>query len=104
MPRPRDENLLAAQLGQELYRLREAKGLTQVEAARMAGTSQSRIASIEAGRHAYTGRPTLPSPDLVARLAATYGVKRERLMLMAGYLPWVIDGTEADELIACLSK
>lgn len=104
MVRARDENLLAAQLGQELYRLREAKGLTQVVAARMAGTSQSRIASIEAGRHAYTGRPTLPSPDLVERLAATYGVKRERLLLMAGYIPWIIDGTEADKLIACMTQ
>jgi ribosome-binding protein aMBF1 (putative translation factor) len=57
---------LAMDLAETVYRAREAAGLTQTELARRMGTTQSAIASIEAGART-------PTVDLLERLARACG-------------------------------
>lgn len=45
-----DEELAAMRLEQQLVRLREARGLSQVQLARILGVSQQAVAKIESGR------------------------------------------------------
>ncbi|MHB1783998.1 MAG: helix-turn-helix domain-containing protein [Acidimicrobiales bacterium] len=50
-------------VAEELRRMRKASGLTQAQLAKLAGTSQPRLASYESGA-------AQPSPAMVARIAA----------------------------------
>lgn len=99
MALPRDEHKLSEHFGAFIYSLREARGLSQRAAARLVGVSQPRLVSLEQGRHASTGRPTLPSPDLCVKLAAAYNHPKELVLLVAGYTPWVVNPTEAERLL-----
>lgn len=99
MRKARNEAALSESFGALLYRLRSERNLSQRAAAGLIGISQSRLVGLEHGRDPHTGRPTLPSPDVVARIAAAYHYPKERLMLLAGYLPWCIDESEAAHLI-----
>ncbi|MNS51608.1 Helix-turn-helix domain protein [compost metagenome] len=102
MLQARDEAELSTRLGALLYRLREAKGLTTRAAASLIGISHSRVVALEHGRDAHTGRPTLPSPELAIRIAATYGYPKEQLLLLAGHAPWQLTEEQAQKAIACL--
>lgn len=71
------------------------------------GISQTRLVSLENGRDRNTGRPTIPSPELTARIALAYQYPKQRLQLLAGYTPWVLEETEVEpalELITIAAK
>jgi transcriptional regulator with XRE-family HTH domain len=101
---PRDEAQLSEAFGRLLYRLREGRGLSQRAAARLIGVSQARLASLEQGRHANTGLPTLPSPVLVTKVAQVFQYPREELLLLAGYNPWLLDEGEAARFVSRLCE
>ncbi|MGO9453595.1 MAG: helix-turn-helix transcriptional regulator [Candidatus Binataceae bacterium] len=63
-------------LGQVLKQQREAFALTQRELARKIGVKASHVAYLENGRR-------LPSLSLVARIADTLGLDKQRLFLLA---------------------
>lgn len=77
---PNPSTVLGRQLGDELRRLREASGLTTVQAADALDCTKGKISRIE------NGRVAVRMPDLTALMAA-YGVDneetRERLSVMA---------------------
>lgn len=104
MVQARDEKKLSERMGQLLYRLREARQLSQREAARQIGISQARLVSLEHGHDLHTGRPTLPSPELTFEIARAYHYPKERLMLLAGYNPWFMDEDEADSLVSFIGE
>jgi transcriptional regulator with XRE-family HTH domain len=104
MLRARDDAELSEKFGQLLYRLREAKGLTTRAAASLMGISHSRLVALEHGRDAHTGRPTLPPPELAARIAATYGYPREQMLMLAGHMPWILDEGQAKRAADCLAQ
>ena len=104
MLRARDEEKLSEKVGSLLYRLREAQNLSQRAAAKIIGVSQARLASLEQGRDLHTGRPTLPSAELTARIASAYRYPKERLMLLAGHVPWLLDIDDADALVTFATR
>lgn len=65
----------------------------------MMGISQTRLVSLENGRDRNTGRPTLPSPELTARIASAYQMPKQHLLLLAGYVPWVLEEAEAEPMV-----
>lgn len=73
------------QFGAFIARCREALGWSQRRAAREIGVSSMRLAELERGISRSTGHATRASPDLVARMAATYEVPTETLRELAGY-------------------
>lgn len=103
MVQARDENRLSERMGRLLYQLREARQLSQREAARQIGISQARLVSLEHGCDLHTGRPTLPSPELTAEIARVYHYPKERLMLLAGHNPWFMEEEDADRVITLVN-
>ena len=99
MVKSRDEAKLAERFGELILRLRESRKLTQRAAARLIGVSQARLVSLEKGIHSSTGLPTTAPPELVIRIAATYGFPKDQLLLLAGHAPWLLDETEAREVV-----
>ena len=70
-------------LGQRLRWWRERRGLSQLDLAGVAGTSQRHLSFVESGR-------TAPSREMVLRLAAALDVplrEQNALLLAAGYAP-----------------
>lgn len=104
MVKVRDDSKLAERFGDLLRRLRESKKLNQRAAAKLVGVSQARLASLEKGVHANTGLPTVAPAELVARIAATYGYPREQLLLLAGHSPWLLNESEAKEVVEVVTK
>jgi transcriptional regulator with XRE-family HTH domain len=78
-----------SQLGALLSDLRVAKGLSlrQVEEATEKAVSNAYLSQLE------KGRIRKPSPNVLHRLAAVYGVPYDALMERAGYLPPPAGGT-----------
>lgn|GEM_PF-2882093 len=72
-------------LGSYLKELRQRKGWTLRVAAAEIGISASRLTELEAGRSYRTTHKTRPSPDVVERLAAAYGLDPSHLLAEAGY-------------------
>lgn len=101
---PRDDEKLAKRFGDLIYRLRESKSLSQRAAARLIGISQARLVSLEQGTHVSTGRPTLPPAELTVRIAAAYGYPREKLLLLAGHAPWLLDEAEASAVVDAVAE
>lgn len=64
-------------LSQSVRRLRREKGLTQEQTAQLIGSSQSRVAKMEAGD------PSV-SVDLLVKMLLTLGASREKLAEMIG--------------------
>ncbi|HYM33266.1 MAG TPA: helix-turn-helix transcriptional regulator [Candidatus Cybelea sp.] len=85
----------SAQFGKRLRWWRERRGLSQLDLALAAETSQRHLSFLESGR-------TGPSRDMVLRLAATLDVplrQQNALMLAAGYAPaWRESDLGAPEL------
>lgn len=104
MLRARDDAEISEKVGALLFRLREAKGLTTRAAASMIGISHSRLVSLEHGRDAHTGKPTLPPSEMVVRIAATYGYPKEQLMMLAGYMPWDLSEEQARLAVEALGQ
>ena len=71
--------------GEFITALRAARTWSQRRAAREIQVSSMRLAELERGVSRTTGHATRPSPDLVARIAAVYGVPRDHLRDLAGY-------------------
>jgi transcriptional regulator with XRE-family HTH domain len=75
---------MSAQTGQQfgafLRALRLARRFTLREVERLAGVSNAYLSQIEHGKIAQ------PSPQILQKLAACYGVAGEELMLKAGYI------------------
>ncbi|MNR82470.1 hypothetical protein D3C72_132290 [compost metagenome] len=103
MLEPRDEAVLAERFGTFIFRLRESKGISVREAAKQIGISHGRLLNFEHGKDPHTGKPTLPTAALVGKIAVAYGYPDERLLLLAGYLPWIIDDGTTNRLIGAVS-
>jgi transcriptional regulator with XRE-family HTH domain len=67
-------------LGDELRRIRVAKGLTLREVERRTGVSNAYLSQLE------TGKIERPAPSFLHRLAGVYDVPYELLMERAGYI------------------
>lgn len=91
MLEPRDEAVLAERFGTFIFNLRESKGMTVREAAKLVGISHSRLVNFEHGKDPHSGRPTLPAAELVGQIAGAYGYPKGQLLLLAGYLPWMVN-------------
>lgn len=104
MLKPRDDEKLAERFGDLIYRLRESKKLSQRAAAKLIGISQARLVSLEQGTHVSTGRPTLPPADTVVRIAQAYGYPREKLLLLSGFAPWLVDESDADVVLEVVGE
>lgn len=100
MLEPRDEAVLAERFGAFIFSLRESKGMTVREAAKLVGISHSRLVNFEHGRDPHTGKPTLPGAALVVRIAGVYGSPQNQLLLLAGYAPWMLDEGSAARVAA----
>lgn len=100
MPKARHEETLSEHFGALLFQLREARGLSQRAAAKLVGVSNTRLMSLENGKDKNSGRPTLPSPELTVRIAQAYRVPKDRLLMLAGYLPWLMDEDDVNQLIS----
>lgn len=70
-------------LGRKLKELREERGLTQREAARLLGISNTRLSEYELGYTRTTGRPATPNRELLAKMAALYGFPLDVLLGLA---------------------
>ena len=99
MLEPRDETVLAERFGTFIFRLRESKGMSVREAAKQIGISHGRLLNFEHGKDPHTGKPTLPSAELVGKLAGAYGYPRVRLIILAGYLPWMFEEAQTAQLV-----
>lgn len=99
MLEPRDEAILAESFGTFIFNLRESKGMTIREAAKAVGISHSRLVNFEHGRDPHTAKPTLPSAELVGKIAAAYGCPMGQLLLIAGYSPWMVGETGAEAIL-----
>lgn len=101
----RDETKLSERFGKLIARLREEdpRNLTIRAASKLLGISHTRLRSLEQGAHHETGLPTLPSPELVAKLASLYHIPKQELLLVAGYSPWTVDLDESRRLLALAS-
>lgn len=97
----RDESKLGERFGRLITRLREAdpRGLTVRGAAKLMGISHTRLRSLEQGTHHETGLPTLPTVELVGRIASVYRYPKQELLIQAGFLPWLLDEAEGKQLI-----
>lgn len=82
--------------GEELRRVREAKGWTLREAARHLGVSFSRLGTWERGIDSNTRLPVLPPYKTVKLMAAV--LKAPQLLAAAGY-PIEGDGDDEKELL-----
>lgn len=60
-------------LGRLLARYREAAGIAQAEAARLAGVDRSHLSRVESGRER-----RVPSGDLIDRLARLYRLAKDK--------------------------
>ncbi|MNS40955.1 helix-turn-helix protein [compost metagenome] len=103
MVQARDDAKLSERMGGLLFRLREARKLSQREAAKQIGISQARLVSLEHGHDLHTGRPTLPSPQLAAEIARVYHYPKDLLLLLAGHCPWFLSEDEANQLIGYIT-
>lgn len=74
-----------SKFGTYLKELREAKGWTVRKAASMIDVSPSRLAEIERGESYRTLRETMPSRELIGRMAKAYEVSADILLELAGY-------------------
>ena len=99
MLEPRDEAILAERFGTFIFRLRESKGMSVREAAKQIGISHGRLLNFEHGKDPHTGKPTLPSAEMVGKISGAYEYPKDRLLLLAGYLPWVLGQAESDALV-----
>jgi transcriptional regulator with XRE-family HTH domain len=98
MLEPRDEAALAERFGTFIFRLRESKGISAREAAKQIGLSHGRLLNFEHGKDPHTGKPTLPSTELVGKMAGAYGYPKEQLLMLAGYMPWMVNEGEAVDI------
>ncbi len=81
------------QLGPYLRSLREARGLTLREVEEASGVSNAYLSQLE------TGKISKPSPHILHKLAAVYGVPYEILMEKAGYISRPATPESGDEPI-----
>jgi transcriptional regulator with XRE-family HTH domain len=95
----RDERKLSQQFAVRLVQLRDERQLGLREAARLIGIDHTRLISFEKGVERTTGNPTLPSPEIVAKMAQVYHVPKEHLLVEAGYVPWVLTPGEGKALV-----
>jgi len=68
-----------SELGDEIKRIREERGISQRTLARKAGVSNTTLAYIEAGE-------TNPRPDTLEKIATALNISYEELLIKAGYL------------------
>ena len=64
-------------LGKLLARYREAAGIAQAEAARLAGVDRSHLSRVETGRDR-----RVPSASLIDTLAGLYGLRKTETMAL----------------------
>lgn len=102
MLEPRDEDVLAKRFGIFIFRLRESKGMSVREAAKQIGISHGRLLNFEHGKDPHTGKPTLPGAELVSAIAGAYGYPKGQLLLLAGYLPWIVDELDVHNILATI--
>lgn len=76
-PQPRTPTVNRRQLGAELRRLRQAKGLLVADVAAHLGCSQTRVSRLETGKGRVTAKP-----DEIVKLCELYGVTDERQVQM----------------------
>ncbi|MEV2287308.1 helix-turn-helix transcriptional regulator [Paenibacillus larvae] len=69
------------EFGSYLRKLRKKQGLSTRSLAELSGVSQSYISHVEIGR-----KPSVPSPEILDKLATALGVPYRTLMRKAGYL------------------
>lgn len=72
------------EFGGYIRRLRHAKALTLVDLSKASGVSQPYLSQIENGKAA-----SVPSPDILKKIADPLDVRYEELMLQAGHLTFV---------------
>jgi transcriptional regulator with XRE-family HTH domain len=70
-------------LGDYLRELRHDRNLSIREAAKRIGVSFSRLEELESGRSRTTGKPTLPSTDMLIKIARFYEQPLPLLLEMA---------------------
>lgn len=104
MLEPRDEARLSEHFGTFIFRLRETQGLTVRDAASRMGLTHSRLLNFEHGKDPHTGKPTLPSAEVVVRIAQAYGYPKDRLLILAGYLPWLVDEPAAEGMLEAVQE
>lgn len=85
----------ARSFGDHLYRLREARGLSQNAAAKRLNISQPRLRDYELGRDPHSARPTYPPRTVVQAMARLYGEPDDVLLLLAGLVPRPVDREDA---------
>lgn len=71
----------SSKLGQKIAELREARGLTQEELAKLAGVDKSYISLLEAGR-----RGAKANLETISKLARALRVSADELLAAAGYI------------------
>lgn len=71
-------------LGAKLRELRLARGLTLRDAGNRLGVSHGRIREFEVGVDHRTGKPVVPSPSLLVKMADVYGFPEDALLALAG--------------------
>ena len=77
--------MMAAAFSDYIRARRLERGLSIREAAARMGVSPSRLGEIERGKTYARERDTLPSKDLLARMAVAYGLPEGILLTAAGY-------------------
>lgn len=95
----RDEQKLSQRFGARLLQLRESRDLGLRKAARLIGIDHTRLMSFEKGTERTTGRYTLPTPEIVVKMAQVYQVPKEVLLVEAGYVPWLLDQVASEALV-----
>jgi transcriptional regulator with XRE-family HTH domain len=73
------------ELGKKLKELRLERNITQRQAARSLGISNTRLSDYEAGKTHGTGKPAIPNRDLLAKMAEFYGYPLDTLLTLARY-------------------
>ncbi|MEB3222565.1 MAG: helix-turn-helix transcriptional regulator [Candidatus Sericytochromatia bacterium] len=91
-------------IGQILRTMRQQRGLSLRSVASQLRMSHSRLAELERGVDAHTGRAIQPSYNTVRALARIYAVPPDPLLRLAGFT--VVSDLTADEqkLLACFRQ
>lgn len=86
--------MLEQEFGEYMKGIRKFAGLTLAELGEMVNLSHSYLSQIE------TGKKSIPSPDVLRKLADALGVTYQELMVKAGhitYMDWFKNSKELEE-------
>lgn len=86
-------------LGTHLFALRQAKGWSLRQAAKLIGIAHSRLDEIEKGIDSHSGQALAPSYIHVVKIARAYGLAPDQLLKRAGHQPGIELGSDEWRLV-----